>query len=128
MLNKIQTVSTLPLNFKGSAGSADIHISPDGNFLYGSNRGESNTIAIYTINKTTGFLSLLTHQSTLGLAPRKFNYDPSGNYLLVANQNSNEVVVFKRDTKTGLLTDTGNRISVGKPVCLKWLYYLVHIN
>lgn len=121
VLKRIQTISSLPLNFKGTAGSADIHISTDGNFLYASNRGESNTIAIYKINKKTGYLSLLTHQSALGLAPRNFNFDPSGKYLLVANQNSDEVVIFERDIKTGLLTDTGNRISVGKPVCLKWL-------
>lgn len=121
VLNELQTVSSLPIKFKGLAGSADIHISPDGNFLYASNRGESNTIAIYKINKKTGYLSLLSHQSTLGLAPRNFNFDPSGKYLLVANQNSDEVVIFERDIKTGLLIDTGNRISVGKPVCLKWL-------
>ena len=116
-----QIISTLSLNFKGIAASADIHISPDGNFLYASNRGESNTIVIYKINKKTGYLSLLTHQSTVGFAPRNFNFDPSGKYLLVANQNSNEIVIFKRNIITGLLTDTGNRISVGKPVCIKWL-------
>ena len=121
VLKEIQSISSLPLNFKGIAGSADIHISIDGNFLYASNRGESNTIAIYKINKKTGYLSLLKHQSTLGLAPRNFNFDPSGKYLLVANQNSDEVVIFKRDIKSGLLTDSGNRIFVGKPVCLKWL-------
>ena len=121
VLKEIQTVSGLPLNFKGVAGSADIHISPDGNFLYASNRGESNTIAIFKINKKYGYLSLITHQSSLGLAPRNFNFDPSGKYLLVANQNSNEVVIFKKNITTGLLTDTGNRISVGKPVCIKWL-------
>ena len=120
-LKEIQTLSGLPLNFKGKAGSADIHISPDGNFLYASNRGESNTIGIFKINKKYGYLSLTTHQSSLGLAPRNFNFDPSGKYLLVANQNSNEVVIFKRNIITGLLTDTGNRISVGKPVCIKWL-------
>ena len=121
VLKEIRTVSGLPLNFKGVAGSADIHISPDGNFLYASNRGESNTIGIFKINKKYGYLSLITHQSSLGLAPRNFNFDPSGKYLLVADQNSNEVVIFKRNIKTGLLTDTGNRISVGKPVCIKWL-------
>lgn len=121
VLKETQTVSSLPVNFKGAAGSADIHISPDGNFLYVSNRGESNTIAIYKINKINGSLSLLTHQSTLGLAPRNFNFDPTGKYLLVANQNSDEIVIFKRNINTGLLIDTGNRISVGKPVCIKWL-------
>ncbi len=120
-LKKLQTISTLPANFKGAAGSADIHISPDGNFLYASNRAESNTIAIYKINQRKGLLSLIGHQSTLGLAPRNFNFDPSGKYLLAANQNSDEIVIFERNKITGLLNDTGKRIIVGKPVCLKWL-------
>ena len=121
ILKEIQTISSVPSNFNGFAGSADIHISPDGKYLYASNRGASNTIGIYKINKNTGRLSLIAHQPTLGVAPRNFNFDPSGKYLLVANQNSDEVVIFKRDNRTGLLTDTGNRISVGKPVCLKWM-------
>ena len=120
-LKELQTISTLPVNFKWAAGSADIHISPDGNFLYASNRGQLNTIVIYKINKITGHITFVSQQSTLGLGPRNFNFDLSGKYLLVANQNSNEVVIFKRNIKTGLLIDTGNRISVGKPVCLKWL-------
>ena len=121
MLQNLQTISTLPENYKGAAGSADIHISPDGNFLYVSNRAESNTIAIYKINKKNGFLTLVGHQSTLGKAPRNFNFDPSGKYLLAANQNSNEIVIFERNSLTGLLKDSGKRISVGKPVCIKWM-------
>jgi 3-carboxymuconate cyclase len=105
----------------GPIGSADIHTSPDGKFLYASNRGESNTIAIFNINAKTGWLSLVDHQSTLGKTPRNFNFDPSGNFLLAANQNSDEIVIFKTDKKTGLLKDTGKRISVGKPVCIKWI-------
>jgi 6-phosphogluconolactonase len=120
-IHNIQNISTLPENFNGAAGSADIHISPDGNFLYASNRGVSNTIAIFSINKTDGKLSLVSHQSTLGVAPRNFNFDPTGNFLIVANQNSNEIVIFKRDKINGLLTDTGNRILVGKPVCIQWI-------
>ena len=120
-LKEKQSLSTLPLDFKGTAASADIHIAPDGNFLYVSNRGESNTIAIYKIDKKNGNLMLVNHQSTLGLTPRNFNFDPSGKYLLVANQNSNEVVIFERNIATGFLKDTGNRIALGKPVCIKWL-------
>ena len=104
-----------------SAGSADIHVSPDGKFLYASNRAEANTIAIFSINQTNGKLALVGHQSTLGKTPRNFNFDPTGNFLLVANQNSDAIVVFKINKDTGLLTDTGNRIDVGKPVCLKWI-------
>ena len=60
-------------------------------------------------------------QSTLGQMPRNFSFDPTGNYLLAANQNSNDVVVFKVNKDTGLLTDTGTRLTVNKPVCLKWV-------
>ncbi|HMK26641.1 MAG TPA: lactonase family protein [Chitinophagaceae bacterium] len=120
-LHEIQSLSALPLTYKGPAGSADIHVSPDGKFLYSSNRGSSNTIAIFSIDAKTGMIKLLDHQNTLGLTPRNFNFDPTGKFLLAGNQNSNEIIIFKRDLKTGLLTDTGKRILIGKPVCLKWV-------
>ncbi len=120
-LSLVQNISGLPRDFEGAIGSADIHVSPDGKFLYCSNRGESNTIGIFSINKSNGQLEWIDHQSTLGKTPRNFNFDPTGNFLLVANQNSDEIVVFKRDKETGLLTDTGKRINVSKPVCLKWM-------
>ncbi len=116
-----QRISTMPEDDKRFPGSADIHVSPDGKFLYASNRGEVNTIAIFSINKKNGQLTKIGYQSTLGKAPRNFNFDPSGNFLLVGNQNSDEIVIFKRDITTGLLSDSGNRISIGKPVCLKWI-------
>ena len=120
-LKKIQRISTMPTGDSGFAGSADIHVSPDGKFLYASNRSESNTIAIFNVDKKKGTLTLIGHQSTLGKTPRNFNFDPTGKFLLVGNQNTDEVVVFKRDPDTGLLTDTGKRITIGKPVCLKWI-------
>lgn len=120
-LSLIQNISALPRDFTGDVGSADIHVSPDGKFLYCSNRGESNTLGIFSIDQSTGELVWIDHQSTLGKTPRNFSFDPTGNFLLVANQNSNEIVIFKRDKQTGLLTDTGKRINVFKPVCLKWI-------
>ncbi len=120
-LTEVQTISSLPDGFKGDIGSADIHLSPDGKFLYASNRGTSNDIAIFHVNKKTGVLTLAGHQSALGTGPRNFNFDPTGNFLLVANQKSDEIVVFKRNKKTGLLTDTGERIAIGKPVCIQWI-------
>ncbi len=120
-LQPIQTETSMPSDYSGPAGSADIHVSPDGKFLYASNRAESNSIAIFSIDKKKGILKLVGHQSTLGKTPRNFNFDPTGNYLLVGNQNSDEIVIFKRNLMTGLLTDTGNRIAVGKPVCIKWI-------
>jgi 6-phosphogluconolactonase len=102
-------------------GSADIHIAADGKFLYCSNRGDANSITIFKINPTDGKLTAVGYQSTLGVAPRNFSLDPSGNFLLVANQNSDNIIIFKRNKTTGLLTDTGKKIEVGNPVCLKWI-------
>jgi len=117
----LQRTSTLRPEQKGYPGSADIHVSPDGKFLYASNRAEFNNLAIYKIDPKNGKLSIVGFQSTLGKTPRHFNFDPSGKYLLAANQDSDEIVVFSRNLKTGLLADTGKRIAVGKPVCLKWI-------
>ncbi|MEN9569405.1 MAG: hypothetical protein RL172_636 [Bacteroidota bacterium] len=116
-----QTISSVSQNYSGSLGSADIHVSPNGQFLYASNRGDANDLAIYSINQATGMLTLQGHQSTMGLKPRNFNFDPTGNFLLAANQESNNIVIFAVDNTTGLLTDTGKRIEVPKPVCIKWI-------
>ncbi|MEJ7587073.1 MAG: lactonase family protein [Ferruginibacter sp.] len=120
-LDSLQRISALPADFRGAIGSADIHVSADGKFLYCSNRGESNSITIFRIDEQTGMLELAGHQSTMGKTPRNFNFDPSGNFLLVANQESDNIVIFKIDKKTGLLTDTGKRINVHSPVCIKWI-------
>ena len=120
-LKRRQRVSNMPAGDTTFAGSADIHVSPDGKFLYASNRAASNTIAIFSINQKNGKLLLVGHQSTLGKTPRHFNFDPTGNFFLVANQNSDSIVIFKVNKKTGLLTDTKNRIYAGNPVCLKWI-------
>jgi 6-phosphogluconolactonase (cycloisomerase 2 family) len=104
--------------------SADIHISPDGLFLYASNRWDNeNTISIFSINPDNGKLTLIGHQSTYGDHPRNFTLDPTGKYLIVANQVTNNIVVFKRDIKTGLLTKTGKEIKVPRPSCLKMRTY-----
>jgi len=120
-LNQIQSISAAAPAFKGFMGSADIHVSADGKFLYCSNRGDANTITIFKINPANGKLSVVGYQSTMGQAPRNFSLDPSGNFLLVANQNSDNIIIFKRNKTTGLLTDTGKKIEVGSPVCLKWI-------
>ncbi|MEX1239881.1 MAG: lactonase family protein [Cyclobacteriaceae bacterium] len=115
-----QTITMLTPGFNGKVGAADIHVSPDGKFLYGSNRGEANEIVTYAIDKN-GILTYAGRQSSLIDTPRNFAIDPAGNFLLVGNQNSNDIVIFKRDKKTGLLTDSGKRIQVDKPVCLKFV-------
>lgn len=117
-LKAFQTISLMADGYTGNNGAAAVKISPDGRFLYGSNRGDADEITIYAVDKKNGRLTLAGRQSTLGKGPRDFSIDPSGNYLLAANQNSNNIIIFKRNKESGLLTDTGKRISLGKPVCL----------
>lgn len=117
-LTEIQTISSHPADFKGQKGSADIHISPDGRFLYASNRGDANSIAVYSIDRASGKLSLSGIQSAMGIHPRNFMIDPTGKYLLVANRDSNHIVIFKRNMQTGLLTPNGTPVEVPAPVFL----------
>ncbi len=120
-LTLLQNTSAHPLSYDAAIGSADIHVSPDGKFLYCSNRGDANSISIFSIDLETGMIQIAGFQPTLGVHPRNFTIDPDGNFLLVANRDSDEVVIFKIDKKTGLLDDSKKRIKVSKPVCLKWI-------
>lgn len=116
-LKKTQVTSIISKGFKGKFTAAAIATSNDGKFLYATNRGEANTITTFEITKN-GKLKSKGETSTLGEGPRSFVIDPSGNYLLVAHQYSNNVVIFKRDRTTGTLSDTGKRIELCAPVCL----------
>jgi 6-phosphogluconolactonase len=118
-LKEVQTVPTLPTDFKGENTSADIHVSPDGRFLYCSNRGH-DSIAAFKINPLNGKLTFIAHESTGGKTPRNFAIDPTGTFLLVANQHSDNIVTFRRDPKTGRLSATGQVAEVPSPVCLKF--------
>jgi len=119
-LEPLQTISTLPDGYQGANACADIHLSPDGRYLYGSNRGH-NSIAIFQVDGETGQLELLGHQSTRGDHPRNFALDPSGKFLLVANQNTNNIVIFHIDPRSGRMAFTGQEIHVPLPVCIKFL-------
>ncbi len=116
-LEKIQKIATTTPDFNGKVDGADIHISADGKFLYETNRGDANTISTFAV-QANGTLKLIETISTLGKGPRNFSIDPSGNFLLVAHQYTNDVVIFSRDKNTGRLKDSGKRINVGVPVCL----------
>tara|TARA_R110002033_G_scaffold170455_3_gene213052 strand:- start:693 stop:1853 length:1161 start_codon:yes stop_codon:yes gene_type:complete len=105
--------------------AADIHISSDGNFLYASNRGpEEDSIAIFSINENTGELKLMGHENTHGEHPRNFAISPNGRFLLVANQFSDNLVVFRRDIETGKLTRLLYSISVDNPSSIQMRTYL----
>lgn len=116
-LEKVNASTVIAKDFVGDIGAADIHISPDGKFLYATNRGTANDISAFKILKK-GKLEFIERTSTLGKGPRNFTIDPTGNFLLVAHQYTNDIVIFKRDTKTGRLTDTGKKIDLCSPVCL----------
>ncbi|MGM9477869.1 lactonase family protein [Pedobacter sp. GSP4] len=116
-LNKIQEIGSTPKDFTGKIDGADIHVSSDGKFLYETNRGDANSISAFSIS-ANGKLKFIETVSTLGKGPRNFSIDPSGNFLLIGHQYTNNVVIFKRNKTTGKLTDSGKRIEVGAPVCL----------
>jgi 6-phosphogluconolactonase len=120
-LKQVQDITTFPTGFTGHIDGAEIMISSDGKFLYASDRGDLNLIAIFSIDAETGKLTLKGTQSTMGEHPRNFIIDPTGNYLLVANQDSENIVIFKRNKETGLLTNTGNQIHIPRPVCLQMI-------
>ncbi len=116
---EIETQSTLDAAFEGKSYCADVHLSPDGKFLYGSNRGE-NTIVIFEVHPNSGKLSLVGRESVRGDWPRNFALDPSGNFLLVANQRSNNITIYKRDIEKGTL-EFLNELQLASPVCLEFL-------
>lgn len=117
-LRELQTVSTLPTDFTGASHCADVHVSPDGRFVYGSNRGH-DSIVIFAIDQATGRLTYVDHESTQGRTPRNFALDPTGTFLLVANASSDTIVTFRIDKETGRLDATGHVAEVPMPVCLK---------
>jgi 6-phosphogluconolactonase len=117
-LRELQTVPALPADFKGANTGADIHTSPDGKFLYCSNRGH-DSIAAFRVDARTGRLSFVAHTPTRGKKPRNFAIDPTGAFLLVANQDSDTIVTFRRDPLTGRLEPAGHVAEVPSPVCLK---------
>ncbi|GMN10189.1 lactonase family protein [Croceitalea sp. MTPC9] len=118
--NPIQTESTVAEDWTGQKACADIHLSSDGKFLYGSNRGE-NTIVIFSVDEATGKLNLLGRESVKGDWPRNFTISPDGNHLLVANQRSNNITIYKRDAEKGTLKFL-NEYEIGSPVCLLFLH------
>lgn len=115
-----QALSTLPENFSGTSYCADIHISKDGKFLYGSNRGH-NSVAVYSVDSNTQKLALITTVDVHGNWPRNFALTPDGNFMLVANQRSGNITVFKMNKETGVPEFTGKEIKLPSPVCIDFL-------
>jgi 6-phosphogluconolactonase len=119
-LTELQTLSTLPADFKGHSSCAEVQIHPSGKFLYGSNRGH-DSIVIYAVDPDTGGLTLVGHESTRGKIPRNFEVSPSGEFLAAANQDSENVVMFRINAATGKLAPTGSVVSAGTPICVRFM-------
>lgn len=115
-----QRISALPEGWSGDSTCADIHASPDGRFVYASNRGH-NSIAAFAVESGTGRLTPVGHSSTRGEIPRNFLITPEGRFLLAANQNSDTIVTFRVDADSGGLEFSGHVAAVPAPVCLQLL-------
>ncbi|MFD2144264.1 lactonase family protein [Mucilaginibacter antarcticus] len=115
-LAEVETVKMMPDNFNGVNGAADIHISPDGLFLYATNRGTANEIVAYAIDQQTGRLTFVDRYLT-GPVPRNFVIDPTGQYLLVGT--TKVIHVYTRNITTGKLKLNGDPIKIESAVCLK---------
>jgi 6-phosphogluconolactonase len=121
MLSQRQLIRTLPDDFKGINTSAEVLVHPSGRFLYASNRGDTNFITIFSIEPGSGRLSLIGYQPTLGKTPRNFRIDPTGKFLIAANQDSDSIVLFAIDPNTGKLSPIGKPLDVAMPTCVKFL-------
>lgn len=118
VLTKVQRINTHPDKITEGFESSDIHISPDGKFLYATNRGKENNIAIFSIDEN-GLLKNIGYQSTLGKHPRIFAIDESGKFLVATNVITGNIVVFKRNSKTGLLKKTGKEVKMENVSCVQ---------
>lgn len=118
-LKLLGSVTTLPANFSGANTTAEVRVHPNGNFLYASNRGH-DSISLFEI-RPEGWLAYRQSTPVEGQMPRNFNLDPTGQWLISANQRSDNLVVFRVDPATGRLDLTPNRLNVGAPVCLRFL-------
>ena len=119
-LTEIQSLSSLPPDFKGESYTAEIAVHPSGRFLYGSNRGH-NSIAVFDVNLATGTLAFVEAVPTGGNWPRHFEIDPTGRFLFAANQNSGDIFSFRIDPDTGRLAATGQVLRLPSPVCIKFV-------
>ncbi|AOI52516.1 3-carboxymuconate cyclase [Burkholderia thailandensis] len=120
-LAHVETVPMTAPGFAGKVGGGALHLSPDGRFLYATNRGDANDIVIYAVNAADGKLKLVGRQSSLGKTPREFAIDPSGKWLIVGNQDSDSVFVFRRDVASGRLEPNPAQIKIDKPVDFKFV-------
>ncbi|HEY4329682.1 MAG TPA: lactonase family protein [Phycisphaerae bacterium] len=121
-LKQIQIIKTLKSDEKGNT-SAEVQIDPSGKFLYASNRLTTNYLTIFAIDQATGMLTQKGYQDAMGKTPRSYRIDPTGHFMVLANQDSDNLVLFKIDQATGMLTAVGQPIAsnVKAPICVKFV-------
>ncbi|MER9233062.1 lactonase family protein [Mesorhizobium sp. M0622] len=117
-LTMIDSKPAVPAEARDGNHCADIQISPDGRFLYGSNRGH-DSVVVFSVDQQTGKLALVDYTPCGGATPRNLALTPSGGHLFSANQNADRISIFARDAATGRLTDTGRSIEIGTPMCVR---------
>jgi 6-phosphogluconolactonase len=120
-MSPIQTVSTLPSGFTGSNAAAEVLLHPAGKFLYTSNRGDESSISVFAVDSRKGMLTFIEDVPSGGKTPRSFGIDPSGEWLLAANQDSNTIVTFRINRESGRLTGTGHSAEVKSPAMVDFL-------
>lgn len=120
MLHELQTLPTLPEGFVGQSTCAEVQMTPDGRFLYGSNRGH-DSLAIYQVDTASGRLCCIGHHGTGGKIPRNFEISPCGRFLAAANQDSDNVVMFRLNPESGTMTATGEAVAAGTPICVRFV-------
>ena len=119
-MRELQTITTLPQDFAGTNGAAEVQVHPSGKFLYASNRGH-DSIAVYSIDPKVGTISLVELAPAEGKTPGQFGIDPGGSWLISANQGSDSLVLFRLNGTTGKLQATGQSLAVGTPSCVRFL-------
>ena len=120
-LQTVSALSTLRKDYKGPKEAAEIAVHPNGKFLYASDRAGIDTISVFSIDPVKGTLKLKDEYPTMGKTPRNFAIDPTGKFLLAANQESNNIVTFRIDPTTGALTPTGDIAEAPAPVCITFV-------
>jgi 6-phosphogluconolactonase (cycloisomerase 2 family) len=118
-LTEVQRLAMTAPGFKGKVGGGAVHLSPDGRFLYATNRGDANEIVTFAVDPSNGQLKLMGRQPSLGKTPREFAIEPGGRWLIVGNQDSDSVYFFRRDPQTGALASDPKRLDIGSPVDFK---------
>jgi 6-phosphogluconolactonase len=114
-LTQIAKFSTMPPDYRGPLSAAELALTPDGKFLYASNRGNSNSIAIMRVGRD-GVPVVQGHIASGGRTPRYIGIDPSGRFLLAAHHDSNEIVTFRIDPASGALQRRIDLLTVPAPV------------